>query len=131
MATIGQNFREFLLAESTITAITQVIAQSTVPQPSVAPYVWFRRSGEDREKLLDGTIAFIRTRIDVEAVSGDIDQAIALADAIRDALDTHQGAFGQDAVKLVLVEDKDDDYVVINNSDDGLHVIALDVLVIE
>jgi hypothetical protein len=133
MSSIGENFRTHLLGTSSITDVVGMrIHQSKMPEGSYTPAIWFQRSAEEEEVLLDGRCGVIATRFDLECISTGIDQAIDLGKIVKDYLHGARGTFsGTTAIyQGIFVRDKDDDYLPRNEgSDSGRTVAALDITV--
>lgn len=137
MADIDQNLRAFLLADGTIAGLLGNPArlhQNTVPQEDAYPYAWYALSDtEDFEDLLDSPAGALPFRVffDLEAVSSDLDQAIALKKALRARLHNFRGSFGDQTVQAVFARDQGEDYISRNSSgDEGIHAETLRVEII-
>jgi hypothetical protein len=136
VAELGEDFRTFILAQSSIAArIGARCYQNEVTQEGadVSDYVWFERASIEREPVLNpatGQRPF-REFLNVEAVSTSISSVMALADDIR-KLDGTQGAFGTGGQVLALfVNEHSDDYLPRQDmSDQGRHIAALQVEII-
>jgi len=131
MASVGEDFRSFLLADSAIAArVSTRVYQNEVSQEEgsgVSDYIWYERSSIEQEDTLNMAVgqAAFRENLNVEAVSTTIDNAMDLADDLR-GLHGSKGTFGNGSVLAVFVTDQSDDYVPLGDGgDEGRHVAAL------
>ncbi len=131
MASVGEDFRTFLLAQSAIAArVGTRVFQNEVTQEQgadVEDYIWFERASIEREQVLSAATGVrpFREFLNVEGVSTSIDDAMDLADDLR-KLDGSQGTFGSGQVLAVFVNEHSDDYIPRSDlSDTGRHVAVL------
>ena len=133
MASIGENLHTFLSASTGVAAATtssmtraHAIEQNAITEPLILPKVWYQRASETEERDLSGAGGIIESRWDIEIYSEDIDEALAIGDAIKRVLNGHRGTFGTGTSLGAEVSDHDDDYVLKGlSSDEGAHVAAL------
>lgn len=133
MASIGENLYTFLSASTGVAAATtasmtraHAIEQNAITEPLILPKVWYQRASETEELDLSGSGGIVESRWDIEIYSEDIDEALAIGDAIKRALNGHRGTFGTGTALGAEVSDHDDDYVLKGlSSDEGAHVAAL------
>lgn len=131
MADTAENLRSFLLADATVTGLigTRLYHNQTPGFNPTLPFVWIRRRGIDDLDLIDGDeYPPFYEYFDLEAVSDDVGEALAVADACRDRLHGHKGVMGAGAVNGIRVQDQSDDYLTRNDdADERLTVAALDI----
>ncbi len=133
MATIGENLYTFLAASTGVAAATTAdmtaelaIEQNKVSDDPPSPRIWFQRASENEELDLSGTGGIIQSEWDIEVSSTNVDESLAIGDAIKRALNGHRGAFGTQTSLGAEAADHDDDYLPKGlSSDEGLHVAAL------
>lgn len=133
MASIGENLHAFLAASTGLAAATtadltaeKAIEQNTIVDDPPTPRVWFMRSNETEELDLSGGGGLVQSVWDIEVYSEDIDEALAMGDAIKRALNGYRGVFGAGTSLGAEVSDHDDEYVLKGlSSDVGVHVAAL------
>ena len=130
MASLGVDFRSFILDQSALTAyIGARCYQNAVTQDAadVSDYIWFERASIEREQVLtDQTgVPPFRETLNVECVSANIVSAMAMADAVR-KLDGSRGAFGDGLILAMFINEHSDDYVPRSDmSDTGRFVGSL------
>ena len=136
MASLGEDFRTFLLASSDIAArVGTRVYQNEVQQEegaALSDYIWYERANIEREDTLDmaaGERPWVEF-LNVEAVSTDIDNALDLADDLRGLHGSGPGDFGGGTAQAVFVTDQTDDYIPRGDGDGGRHVAALSFQVI-
>ncbi len=136
MASLGEDFRTFLLDDSSIVArVSARVYQNEVLQESgadVLDYIWYERASIEREDTLTMAVGErpFREFLNVEAVSTTIDDALDLADDLR-ALHGTKGDFGGGSALAVYVNEHQDDYIPRGDGgDEGRHVAALQIEVI-
>jgi hypothetical protein len=127
-ATLGEDIRTWLLADTAIAAVVGGrVHQNKAGDRYLGPYIWYGRATTQNEDALDdsaGTKPFSQI-FDIESISDDIDEALSIADMLK-AKHLARGTFGGGKVQGVFVSDHADDYIPRgSNSDDGLHVAAL------
>lgn len=109
------------------------VQQNNTEQGTEFPYVWFQRSGDVTERCIDGAPIQRTIDYDLECVSNDLDESLALAAAIKSELDGHQGTLGSGSGAVeaweVIVADHTDDYLP-QNIDEGRHVASLRITII-
>ena len=134
MASIGEDLRTFLLADSDIsTAVggTRVYQNEAVENYSGA-FIWYSRSDTEPLQTLDesaGTRPWTEY-IDLECISESIDGAIDLGDLIR-AMHASRGTFGGGTVSGVFIGSQADCYIPRGDaSDDGLNVCAFNLQIV-
>jgi len=132
MASLGEDFRTFLLADSAIAArVGTRVYQNEVQQEEgadVSDYVWYERSNIEREDTLTMTVGErpYREFLNVEAVSTTIDDALDLADDLRALHGSGPGDFGDGTAQAVFVTDQSDDWVPRGDGgEEGRHIAAL------
>jgi hypothetical protein len=129
MAT-DSDLRTYVLADGTVSGITTSYFQNTVPEAADVPFIWCRRQRIERDETIGEARRTLAIWYDIECVSSDLDEAISLADAVRDRLEGTSGTMGSGTYAWVTVEDQFDDYVPRNEAaDESLHVISLIVQV--
>jgi hypothetical protein len=100
----------------------------------VTPWLWFRRSSTEQERLLSGALCdnFIST-FDVEMVDTDIDAVQAACDTLKTDLQTIPPGtvVGNTFCQAVIVADANDDYIprTVLDTDTGLHVCLFQIKV--
>ena len=130
MASLGVDFRSFILAQSALTAyIGTRCYQNEVTQDGadVSDYIWFERASIEREQVLNAAtgVTPFREQLNIECVSINIDSTMAMADALR-KLDGSRGTFGSGDVVAVFIDEHSDDYIPrADASDTGRHVASL------
>ena len=140
MTTLNGNLRTFLLSLPGMSAIVDTkVYEQHVPVTDVdtgmpnTPFVWFGMGGAFYVNTTDGVPGEepFQGEFDVECVSTDIAEAIAIANIIRQDANQYRGAFGDQSVQVVLVNDQSDTYVVRNPMADlGLSISSLAVSII-
>src|SRR5688572_11352437 len=146
MSQLAKDFRRFLLEDGTINAYVMDtdnigrIHQNKVPQDKQKPFIWFGQSGIEQATTLDqqpGMQPFSRT-FDVECVSPDINEALDLAEEVRDLCHCYRGELSADTdtteptvVQGIFVHEHDDQYFPKSiDGDEGLFVAALSIEII-
>ena len=133
---LGEDLRTIIIGSTGVQAVVSDISdagkcqQNTIEQGTVAPFVWYQRSIEDKQRCLDGAVQNHTATFDVECVSDDIAEAQDLAAAIKTLLDGYNGALGNSFAQMVTVEDHTDGYLVKVATDEGIHVAALEVKIV-
>lgn len=125
MATIGENIRAAMIADSTgvEALVSGRIHQNNVPESIVHPRVWFTRAASFEEVDNDGNGGLTDSSWDIECHALTLDAAESVADAVKTLLNGHRGAFGGDTVQGIFVEDHDDDYLPKGlGEDDNNHI---------
>ena len=127
-ATLGEDLRTWLRADASILDLAGTrVHQNKAGNKYNGQYIWYGRATTQNEDALNdpaGTDPFSQI-FDVEAISDDIDEALNLADLLK-AKHLARGTFGAGTVQGVFVSDHADDYIPRGiNSEDGLHVAAL------
>ena len=138
---IGENFRSYLAASTDINAIVggsssvnnARIFNNEEPNQTAANWIWFIRSREEQEQLLDGTYSqIIETEFDIEAVvKGKQATADDLADKIKARLKTASvgTTMGNDATRACTFEDHDEDYIPRTGRNEGYSIAAIRAVV--
>ena len=120
------DLRTYVVADGTVSAITTRYYQNTVPEGAELPFIWCRRSRMQRREMLDAVRDIEAEFFDIECVSDDLDDAISLADAVRDRLEGTSGTVGSGSYAHIGVEDQFDEYVARNqDADEHLHIVSL------
>ncbi len=137
MASIGENLRTFLVGSTAIQDLfddveaPNVVAQTAWPEDPPMPRIWYGRAGQEEPRDLDGCGGLVFSLWDIECQSVDLDEVLAIADAVKARLDAHSGAMGDQVTQGVFVTDHDDDYVWKSvGADDGINASALQVQII-
>lgn len=114
------------------------VEQGKITDTRGEPRVWLRRANSSTDVFMSGGAGLTETRFDVEVHGSDIAEVQTLADSIKalhtaGGLNGLAGTLGASEVLGVFVEDHADDYEPrgVLDSDEGMHVAALDVLVIQ
>ncbi len=134
---IGEDLRTFLTTDAGVLAIIPdatdagKVQQNKIVQGTEPPFIYYQRSVEETVKATDGSNLTKESRFDIECISNDVDEALDLAEAVKSALDGHQGAIGNSHAQATFVADHTDDYIPKTNAaDSGLHFAAIDVRII-
>lgn len=130
MATIGENIRKVLLADSTgVNAIVSGrVHQNSIPETITMPRVWYTRASSVEEVDNDGVGGLTESSWDIECHAEDLDDALNLADNVKSLLNGTKGSFGDDTVQGIFVEDHDDDYLpkgLGEDDDSHIHVASI------
>ena len=127
MADLDENLRTFLLADSTLSAITNSVHINRVPDNKRNPYVWIQTTDRDSDLCLDGASGPALTTFDIEATSTELDKAKDMQTAIRNRLQGYTGSFGDQAVAFVRIDSIDDSYISRQQfgDQDDYHIAAL------
>ena len=133
MTTLAENFRTLITSATTITTnVGDRVHANRMPVASQYPAIFFIRSSAETDRDFDGATGPTRSVFDTECLTDDTGpvEAIELAEDVRILLDGYSGAMGTTTVQGIFVTDKDDDYLPRGNaSDEGIHVVALDVII--
>ena len=119
-----------LKANAAIAAVVgDEVYQNVVPEDKPGPYIWFATSGQEQMETMGPDAQVLRHFVDLECVSLDVDQALDLADTVRQQLGlTPAGSFGTGHIAGISVSDQTDEYVPRNPAaDEGQTVAALSV----
>lgn len=130
MSDTATRLRNVLLASATVTnLIDRKVFQARAPQKKSHPYVWLNRRGVEDDGCLDSPVGDDAQEeyFDVECWAKELDDAQAIAAAIRGVLHNKYGTFDDTTVAAVMVNDQDDSYEPQGAADDDLFVAALDV----
>lgn len=130
MATIGENIRAAMIADSTgvEALVSGRIHQNNVPETLVLPRVWYTRAASFKEVDNDGIGSLTDSSWDIECQALTLDAALDVADAVKDLLNGKKGAFGDDTVQGIFVEDHDDEYLpkgLGEDDDNHIHVASI------
>lgn len=127
VADIDENLRTFLLADSTLSAITNSIHINRVPENKTNPYVWIQTTDQEADLCIGGESAPQTTSFDIEATSTDLNKTKDMQAAIRSALHGYSGTFGTQTVAFIRIDSIDDSYISRQQFGDleSLHVGAL------
>jgi len=134
MATIGENIRTVLVADSTgVNALVSGrVHQNSVPESLTMPRVWYTRASSFEDMDNGGIGGLTDSSWDIECHAEDLDVALNLATAVKTLLNGKSGDFGStadaDQVQGIFVEDHDDDYLpkgLGENDDNHIHVAAI------
>ena len=130
MATIGENIRTVLLADSTgVNAIVDGrVHQNNVPESIPMPRVWYTRAASFEDVDNAGVGGLTDSSWDIECHAEDLGDALNLADKVKSLLNGTKGSFGDDSVQGVFVEDHDDDYLpkgIGEDDDSHIHVASI------
>ncbi len=124
MTTLGVQLRTFLAGK---TGVGERIHQNKAPQATDKPFIWFSRATTGEEEELNPEVGQqpFSEMFDVECISTDIDEALAIADDVR-AQRYYRGEFGTGRVQGVFITDHEDDYIPRGvDADSGLHVASV------
>jgi hypothetical protein len=133
MSSIGENLRTFIVGSTSLSTYFDAIdgigtvEQNTIRQDAPSPRIWYQRNQQSEDLDVDGTGGLVESTWDIEVHSESPDgQSLDIADVLKARLHGHKGAFGDQSVQGVFVEDHDDDYLPKGvASEDGLYVAAL------
>lgn len=130
MADTAENLRAYLLTSTTIQGfVADRIHQNHVPEHRAEDYIWFRKASQSYDHHLNSTAGEAPRAIyyDVECCCTDLDRSADLADAVRN-LFPYAGTMGDSTTKGAFVNDQDEDYFPMNESEDeGIHVQAVQI----
>ena len=131
MADIDENLRTFLLADSTLSAITTSIHINRVPESKTNPYVWIQTSDSETELNLDGSTGPTTTTFNIEAPSTSLDNAKDMQAAIKNKLHGHTGTLGTQQVAFCRIDNLDDAYISRQDFGDfeDFHISALTLFI--
>lgn len=119
------DLRTYTIADATVAAITTRWFVNSVPEFADLPFVYCRRARTVFRDIM-GERDIEAEYFDVECASDDLDEAISLADAVRDRLEGASGTIGSGSYACVQVADQFDEYVPrVQAADETLHVISL------
>lgn len=122
-----EDLRAWCLADSAIGGVIgQRWHQNTVPAAGApVPFIWARRQRVET----DGALSEPRvatTWFELECVSQDLDEAMQLADLVRERCEGARGKLGMGLYQYVAVIDQYDDYQARNlDADEQLQIAAL------
>lgn len=128
--TATSSFLKYLKADPVlVAAFGDEMYQNKIPENKPYPYLWFATAGKEKMDELGPASKILRQFVDVEVVSGSVEQASDLADVVDGQLSAvPAGAFGDGHIAGVDVSDQSDDYVPRNAAADaGASVAALTV----
>lgn len=119
MATLGQDFRAFIVGSTSIAAastawtITKpgVVELDKIGEQPPRPRVWMQRRRENEELDLSGNGGLVESTWDLEIISTDHSDRYSITNAIKRRLNGHEGTMGTRTVQGIFVEDHDDDYL--------------------
>lgn len=99
MASLEEAIVYRLKASTAVSALagTRGYAYGEVPTGAAYPYWTYRRASTDRPRALDDVVGLANTRLEITAISDGLDEAEALAAAIRNDLDNAYGNLGNPA----------------------------------
>lgn len=122
--------RTLLAAQSSITNIVgSRIYVNKAPQKAATPYVILTQLNSEEYKSLDATTGTLRMlSIDIDCKAATFTDAESLGNAVRTFIDDYSGAAGSYTIGAVLLNGETHDYEPpADGSDNGLHVVTLDV----
>lgn len=134
---IGQNLRSYLAASTDVNAIVggssatnnARIFNNEEPPQSATNWIWFIRSREEQEQLLNGTYSnIIETEFDIECtVKGKQATADDLADKVKARLKAAAvgTTMGDDPTRACTFEDHDEDYIPRTARNEGYSIAAI------
>jgi len=132
---LGPDLKTLFEAQSDISDLVGTRChQNRAPEQYGGAYLWFARRSIQHADTIDmaagsGAVPF-RQSFDVEGISKDGDEAMALADAVL-ALHAHRGAVGDGTVQGIFVYDRTDDYVPRGlMADEALEYSALEMEIV-
>ena len=128
MATLEENLRTFLLADSTVSSIVGGrVAYNHVPQADDVPYVFFQMSGTvDDDGIGDSAGAPTRFQYDVECWADDPYTAKRLGLQVQTILNKYRGTLGNQTVQAVFAQSASDGYTPkAIPADEGFHGVFL------
>jgi hypothetical protein len=107
-----------------------VVQQDTMPKDAPSPRIWYSRATQKVHRDVSGAALYTESRWDIECLSDDIDESLAIAGDVKTRLDGFYGAMGSTSsntpVKAIYVEDYDNDYIPQGvGEEDGTHVAAI------
>lgn len=99
-----------------------------VPSGVALPFIWMARRGIENSGATEAETNPLRELVVVECVSDDSTEAVAIADAVRTALNGIRGLIGSNAYSWVGVSDMVETYTPRNlDADEFLHIYSLDI----
>jgi hypothetical protein len=108
------------------------VQQDVISEDKGQPRIWFQRRNGNDDLFLSGAVALTETTFDVEVSGLDIDQVQATASEIKTGLNGFLGPMNGENVLGCFVNDQADDYISKSlNADDGYHVAAFSVQIIQ
>lgn len=120
------DLRHFVISDAVVAAITMDYYCNTVPEAAALPFIWARRSRIIKEEVIGQGARIESEWFDVECVSDDLAEALALSNAVSDRLEGHSGLMNEGSYAWVSVQDQFDEYVPRNlDADEQLHVVSL------
>lgn len=134
---IGINLRSYLAASTAINAVVggssnvvnARIFNNEEPPQTASNWIWFIRSRENQEQLLNGTYSqIIETEFDIECViKGKQADADSLADSVKARLKSASvgTTMGTDATRACVFEDHDEDYIPRTGRNEGYSIAAI------
>ena len=127
MTTMPEDLRTFITGTTSVTGLVSTrVHYNHIPENSARPHVWFRVTSDNEPLTMDGVGGIHEATVDVECVAETEREAQSVADAVKPRLHGYKGTMGNVSAKAIFVDDKDDDYFPkANESDEGLHVVAL------
>lgn len=142
MASLGENLRSFIVTSTGVIAASSNWTASTITragavqqnefmQDPPSPRIWFTRTSQVEDVDMSAVGGLVESFWDIECQSDDVNEAIAIADAVKARLNGYQGVFGTTAsstsdVQGIFLTDHDDDYIPKDNAaDEGTSVAAL------
>lgn len=103
----GNALFAILTADTAVAALVVArIYPVTAPQNVTKPYAVYQRIGGIRNRSLDGPDGLARPRYQIDAWSLDIDEARAIAAAIRRAIDGFRGQSAGLTIGEILMDDE-------------------------
>lgn len=134
MATLAENLKTFLLADTTVKQLVgSRVHYNHVPQGKGYPFIFYQQSGSSDDAALDDSPgAPFRLRFTVECIDTDLARCRTLVNRVQAITNKHRGTVGAQTVQAIFAAEQDDEYVPRGiGSDDGEHVAALSLEVIQ
>ena len=136
--TIGEDLIEHLNDDGDVVAlVSDRISQGVVNEDETHPRIWLGRASRNHDLDCGGVGGIIEDNFDLEIVAehdadtDGIEQALKIAEAVRDSLHGFTGEMGVTTVLGCFVDDQSDDYLYKSiDSPDGLYMSALNVRIL-
>lgn len=118
-----------LAATSGVTAyVSTRMYAGNVPATATLPYLWLQRRAIENSGALESESSALTEYVAIECVSDSSTVAVALADAVRTALNGVRGLIGSNAYSWIGVDDMRENYIPRNiDADEFLHIYSLDI----
>ena len=103
----GRIIREILLADENVTAITSTV-YPLVADESTLPYIVYRRTSLSQTPTKGGQYGADNIRVDVVCYGSSYSESVAMAEAVRGALDCVGGESGGLVLRSCYLEDAEE-----------------------